>query len=334
MWAPLGGVLTTAVVAAVAAAVVAVVVAGVPSVADPGRIAGATPLAAPHTGGTVPGAGGYGRQVPIRLAAPPSPANPLRVTILGDSVMHDASFGIRAALESTGEGAVGINTIDGFGLTTATGWPQEFPQIVKVNKPQLVVATWSWDDFGPSRPNALHQSVQYARLLHRAVATLLAHGNGVEGVIFTQFPLPDAPVDRVDPQRRPAYRARINGAAEWNRIAQEMTRQFPGHVMYLPLGGSLTWHGKFAAWLPPHDDPHTPLDQWVRVRKLDVIHLCAEGVARYAEALLTDMTALFKLAPASPEWAQGPWRDISEYNTPPGSCPDDHPPSYSDPYAP
>ena len=67
----------------------------------------------------MPGAGGFAGQVPIHLAVAPSPADPLRVMILGDSVMHDASFGITAALEATGEATVATRTIDGFGLTNA-----------------------------------------------------------------------------------------------------------------------------------------------------------------------------------------------------------------------
>ena len=39
------------------------------------------------------------------------------------------------------------------------------------------------------------------------------------------------------------------------------------------------------------------------------------------------MTALFKLAPADPAWVQGSWTGDSDYNDPPGACPDDHPPS-------
>jgi peptidoglycan/LPS O-acetylase OafA/YrhL len=317
--APLAGVVTA----------VVIVVATFPSVADPGQVASTTHMAPVHTGSTntVPGAGGYEGQVPIRLASPPTPTNPLRVTILGDSVMHDASFGIRAALESTGEGVVDINTIDGFGLTTATGWPQAFPQIVAANRPQLVVATWSWDEFGPSTPNALHQPAQYTKLLHRAVASLLTPGDGVEGVIFTQFPLPSTDLIRTHPEDVGAYRSRVRGAAAWNGIAEKMTRQFPGRVMYFPTASSMAWHGTYDSWMPPNNDPHTPLDQWVRVRKKDDVHLCAEGAARYADALLTDMTALFHLAPPQPDWAQGPWSMISEYNTPPGACPADHPPS-------
>ena len=314
--APLAGVLTA----------VLIVVATTPSVADPGPVA-TTAHVATHPGSTVPGAGGYQGQQPIRLAVAPTPANPLRVTILGDSVMHDASFGIRAALDSTGEGVVSIDTVLGFGLENAKDWPQVFPQVIRLNRPQLIVATWSWDDYGPTTPNALHQPVQYTRLLHRAVATLLAPGNGVEGVIFTQFPTA-GPVDKAaDPQAHVAYRERFLGNIAWNRIAESMTRQFPGRVMYLPMASSVLWHGKYSTWLPAGNDPHTPLDQWIRVRKLDNVHLCAEGAARYAQALLTDMTALFKLAPADPAWVQGTWTGDSDYNDPPGACPDDHPPS-------
>ncbi len=313
--APIAGV-TTAVV---------IVFATVPSVADPGQVA-TTARVANHPGSTVPGAGGYRGQQPIRLAAPPSPTNPLRVTILGDSVMHDASFGIRAGLAATGEGVLSIDTVDGFGLTTSTDWPQVFPEVIRLNRPQLIVAGWSWDDYGPTTPNALHQPVRYARLLHRAVATLLAPGNGVEGVIFMQFPKVGN-VSNADNQPHPTSRTRALGVVAWNRIAESMTRQFPGRVMFLPLGGSLLWHGKYSAWLPAGNDPHVPLDQWIRVRKLDRVHLCAEGAARYADALLTDMTALFKLAPPDPAWIQGSWTGYSDYNNPPGSCPDDHPPS-------
>ncbi len=56
---------------------------------------------APASSGTlqaVPGAGGYAGQQPIRLAPPPSAADPLRVMVLGDSVMHDASYGITAVV--------------------------------------------------------------------------------------------------------------------------------------------------------------------------------------------------------------------------------------------
>jgi hypothetical protein len=67
------------------------------------------------------------------------------------------------------------------------------------------------------------------------------------------------------------------------------------------------------------------LGEWIRARKLDNVHLCPEGSARYARAILTDLTAVIKLAPASPSWAEGAWTTNPDYNDPPGACPDDHP---------
>ena len=95
--------------------------------------------------------------------------------------------------------------------------------------------------------------------------------------------------------------------------------------MYLPVASSLLLDGHFSAWLPPLGDPHAPKDQWIRVRKLDNVHLCPEGSARYADAILSDLTAIFALTPANPSWTDGAWTTDPDFNTPPGDCPDDHP---------
>jgi peptidoglycan/LPS O-acetylase OafA/YrhL len=319
--APLAGVVSA----------VVIVVATMPAVADPGHVVGTTHLrsASPAQAGqtaTVPGAGGYAGQVPIRLAAPPSPANPLRITVIGDSVMHDASFAIRAALESTGDSVVTINTVDGWGLGTDPTWKTDLPWIISQSHPQLIVATWSWDDWGPTTPNALYQPAAYTKELEDTVSTLLTPGNGVEGVIFTQFPEPGAILTSADPRQRPIYRQRVLGNNAWNHIAQKMTTVFPGKVMFFPIASSLLWHGNYAAWLPPDDNPHAPLDTWIRVRKVDNVHLCPQGAALYTNALLADMTPVFGLSAAAADWSQGSWTTDPNFNNPPGACPDDHPP--------
>jgi peptidoglycan/LPS O-acetylase OafA/YrhL len=317
VWGPVAGVVTA----------VVIVVATTPAVADPAHVVGTTHLASTGSGQAVPGAGGYAGQQPIRLAPAPSPADPLRVMILGDSVMHDASYGITAALESTGEVTVATRTIDGFGLTTATNWPTSIPTLIRQTGAQLIVATWSWDQYGPTTPNALHQPVQYTRLLRQAVATMLAPGDGVEGVIFTQFPL-SGNLAAANPADTASYnKERRAGLVAWNTIAEKMTSYFPGRVMYFPLAGSVLLDERYySAWLPPEGDPHAPASDWIRVRKLDNVHLCPEGSARYADALLADMTAVFGLAPASADWSQGAWTTDPDFNNPPGACPDDHPP--------
>jgi hypothetical protein len=60
---------------------------------------------------------------------------------------------------------------------------------------------------------------------------------------------------------------------------------------------------------------------------VDDVHLCPAGVVRYSSALLTDMTGVFHLKTASAGWWHGSWTTSPVYNDPPGSCPDDHPPS-------
>jgi peptidoglycan/LPS O-acetylase OafA/YrhL len=315
-------------VAGVATAVL-IVVATFPAVADPSTVASTSHLAAPtgQSGASVSGAGGYQGQVPIHLTTAPTAADPLRVMILGDSVMHDASYGITAALSATGEATVATRTIDGFGLTTSTNWPTSVPNLIHQTQAQIIVASWSWDQFGSTKPNALRQPAQYTQLLRRAVATMLTPGNGVEGVIFTQFP-ESGNISAANRLNYTAYnKARWAGVIAWNNITKKMTTYFPGRVMYLPIASSLMLDGdRFSAWLPPEGDPGAPKDQWIRVRKLDNVHLCPEGSARYANALLTDMTDVFKLAPAQRDWAQGSWVLDPDFNDPPGACPDDHPP--------
>ena len=245
--------------------------------------------------------------------------------VLGDSVMHDASYGITAALEATGEATVFTKTIDGFGLTTATNWPTSLPNLIHQTGAQIIVASWSWDQDGPTTPNALHEPARYTALLRRAVQTMLAQST-VEGVIFTEFP-PSGEIPAANPADQAAYdRARTAGNNAWNAIAAKMPSYFPGRVQYLPLADAVLLHGTFSSWLPPVGQPNAPAAQWIRVRKVDNVHLCPEGSARYAEALLTDMTKLFTLAPAPSSWTQGAWTTDPNFNTPPGACPDDHPP--------
>jgi hypothetical protein len=198
--------------------------------------------------------------------------------------------------------------------------------LIQQTQAQLIIATWSWDQYGPTTPNALHQPEKYTHLLRSAVDTMLAPGNGVEGVIFAEFPQSGV-LPRATPAVQAAFnKERSNGVVAWNNIAESMTKDFPGRVMYFPLADSILLNGRFSAWLPPQGRPHAPSSQWIRVRKLDKVHLCPEGSARYAAALLADMTEVLRLAPASADWSQGSWTSDPNFNDPPGTCPDDHPP--------
>jgi hypothetical protein len=145
-------------------------------------------------------------------------------------------------------------------------------------------------------------------------------------VIFTEFPQ-SGEIPASSPGAQAAYnKARAAGVIAWNDIAESMTKDFPGRVMYFPLADSVLLDGKYSAWLPPVGQPHAPSAEWTRVRKLDKVHLCPEGSARYAAALLADMTSVFSLPPAGGDWSQGAWTSDPDFNDPPGACPDDHPP--------
>ncbi len=313
--APLAGLLSA----------VLIVVATIPAVADPSKVVGTTHLSG-AAGQRVPGAGGYTGQK-IQLSAAPSSADPLRVMLVGDSVMGDASYGITAALQATGQVSVTRKTIDGFGLTKSN-WATSFPTLIQQAHPQIIVASWSWDQYGPTTPNALHDPVQYTKLLKSATNTLLAPGNGVEGVIFLQFPQSSGELPAPNPSQQASYnKERRSGDIAWNTIAKSMTTYFPGRVMYFPIASSLALQGTYSPWLPPENDPRAPKDQWIRVRKADNVHLCPEGSARYGDALLADMTSVFRLAPAVGDWSQAAWVSDPNFNNPPGTCPDDHPPS-------
>ena len=240
---------------------------------------------------------------------------------------HFNNYGAYELAPATGEATVSSKAIPGFGLTTAKNWPTSFPALIGQVRPQIIIASWSWDQDGPTPPNAVHQPVAYTALLRRAVTVMLTRGNGVDGVVFTQFPI-SGNIPAANPGNQGLYnRERADGVIAWNDIAATMTSFFRGRVMYLPVASSLLLNGHFSAWLPPVGHPHEPASRWTRIRKVDNVHLCPEGSVRYAAAILSDLTALFKLAPASPTWTQGAWTRDPNFNDPPGACPDDHPPT-------
>ncbi len=342
-----GRVRWTVVPASVAAMAGCLVLATTPAIAAPApraRVLAPLPVSAsmasthPRAGraavaSLVPGAGGFAGQAPIVLRAGReiSRRHPLRVMLLGDSVMAGAELGIDAALGSTGDVRLFDRAIDGFGLSTDPIWRRSLPYLIARAHPELIVATWSWDEScteGPAihrGPCALQAPAAYKAELEAAVRLMLG-SPGVAGVIFLQFPLL-GPVPAPTPSiEREETDARLAGESAWSHIVASLPAVFPRRVMYLPVGASLLWHGRFSPWLPPETDPNAPPSRWVRVRMVDNVHLCPAGVVRYTDALLADMTALFHLPRARPSWWRGAWTSSSRYNTPPGSCPADHPP--------
>jgi peptidoglycan/LPS O-acetylase OafA/YrhL len=322
--APAAGVLTAAVV----------VVATIPAVVVPSSAASAT-AAVPVAGARkIPGAGGFEGQVPISVP-PFDHAHPLRVAVFGDSVPKVAEPGIAAALGATGAVTVTNAADTGWGLNRALPtytWRTGIPSLIAGDRAQIVLATWSWDDScTPGEADyrtytcALQRPKAFTHLLETAIGLMLGPGRA-DGVIFMEFP-PTGPVIATNQaQAEAADATRAAGEAAFTRIVKSMPARFPGKVMYLPVATSVLLNGKFTDWLPPPTDPKAPKSEWVRVRKVDNVHFCPAGAARYADAILADMTQIFHLPPAAPGWATQSWTKDQIYNTPPGSCPDDHPP--------
>ncbi|HUO48870.1 MAG TPA: acyltransferase family protein [Acidimicrobiales bacterium] len=272
------------------------------------------------------GSGGLSRQPALRLAAGrvPSTADPLRVLLIGDSVMYTEAPAVTAALDSTGQVQVTDASFPGWGLTTASQWPSEVAAVVARTRADVVMAMWSWDDDA-----ALAHPVQYRALVHRFVDTVLAPGDGVSGLVFVQFPQLGPVISLTDPSQAAATTAqRAKGVRAWNAVVSAMPAAYPGRVMYFPVASAVETRGRFASWLPPEGRPAAPAAGWLRVRMVDNVHFCPAGAARYAAALEADLSSVLGLAPMAPAWIDGAWTSSDRFLHKPGlslPCPDDHP---------
>jgi peptidoglycan/LPS O-acetylase OafA/YrhL len=245
-----------------------------------------------------------------------SPADPLRVLIVGDSVMQDSAPGITAALQATGVVQVVDNDAKKYwGLEMFTGWKTAWPRLLQQYRPELVVGMWSWDGW-PAHTDP----VGYGRLVEEAVGLLLAPGSGVDGVAMMEFPRSRPATSSVDPGvQAQSLASAAAGAQAWNSVMASVAPQWPGQYLYLPTASSLEVNGQYSAWLP------APGGALSRARKIDNFHVCPTGSARLGEALVAQLTPALHLPAAADGWWTGSWTKNHTYNDPPGACPDDHP---------
>jgi hypothetical protein len=310
-----GAIRATAGTIAVLGAVAAFIVVGTAPV-DVAAAASTGPPPLPDA--IVPGTGGLSSQprLAIGITAPPSPSTPLRVTLVGDSVMRVQAPAVSAALRATGAAVVTDMAYPGWGLSTDHSWPTAVPAMLERTRPQLVVATWSWDgDWVLSDPSG------YRAALERFLTLLLAPSEdapGAQAVVLEQFP-PVGPLPEVngDPG---AQARRVQGVLAWNALAASMPARFPGRVLYLPLGGAVEHAGRYATWLRQGGN-----GPWVRVRSVDATHFCPAGAARYSAALLADLRQEVDLPAPRASWWAGAWQRDRVFRAPPGACPADGP---------
>ncbi len=314
--APRSAVLRGAGLTAMATAAVAVcIVVGTLPV---GPAAAAGPAA---SGSSVPGAGGISGEPRLDLAtaAASSPADPLRVTLVGDSVMWVQAPALTAALKATGAAVVTDMAFPGWGLSTDHTWVTGVPAMLERTRPDVVVATWSWDDDW-----VLSDPAGYRAALERFIGLLLDPGRGVPGaraVVLEEFPPLGPPPGGAGAA---AERRRVAGDEAWNAMIATMPERFPGRVLYAPVAASVESDGHYATWLRQGTD-----GPWVRVRSVDETHFCPAGAARYSAALVADLHVALGLRAAGTSWWRGSWQHDTVYRSPPGNCPADGPQSVS-----
>jgi peptidoglycan/LPS O-acetylase OafA/YrhL len=246
-----------------------------------------------------------------------SPAHPYRVWILGDSVMQDASLGVQAALQATGDMEVVLNSsFPGWGLTNDPGWPVTARQDIATYHPQIVMGTWSWDDQAASEtPGA------YLRRLEGAMRELLTPGDGVEAVVLLQFPQ-TGPATAVSntAARNAAFAKQTTVQDAWDAEARQAVEAFPGHALYLSTDTLFAPAGRYYTWF------RTPTGAWVRARKLDDTHFCPYGAAEFGALIAEELTGQLHLPAMRAGWEFGAWTRSHRYDEPPGACPADQPP--------
>jgi len=243
----------------------------------------------------------------------PTAADPLRVMIVGDSLMYDATPGITAALESTGVVHVYENAILGFGLVWGWPWRTEWPRLVADERPDVVIAmlgTWDHDA-------AIGRGAEWYRGLVDQAATILMAGGArliwlgyprVRSTFHTFLrPAPDHPSSHSEIGRQFV-----------DAIFATLPATFRGRAAYLPLDAVLDGPGgAYTSFL--RDDAGV----LHRARKKDGAHFCPFGSQQLGRYLDTALGAAFALPPPTSTWMFGPWRDKYQFVDPPDGCPND-----------
>jgi len=261
------------------------------------------------------GAGGFAGQSPIAVDHPISRADPLRVVLIGDSMIGLSGPGIVAALEATGEVRAFNYGYPGWGTTQDRFWRGYVRNAVHGTHADLVMMTTGWDG-----RLAFEHPAAYRQRLAELVA--VARGAGAGGVVFLQYPKTH-PVYDLTPQSLAGTAAQV---AAWNAAAAAMPALVPGHAMYFPVAAGVELNGAFSPWIPPPREPHAPRYTWDRVRRVDGVHLCAPGIELYAAPIAADTSAVWHLpAPAAGWWVNG-WQRAPKIVDGIQYCPADHPP--------
>jgi len=230
-------------------------------------------------------------------------AQPLRVTLFGDSLVFDALPAIRADLESTGVVTVTEWTVSGFGVGPGPGylpasldWQDVIVRGVAETRPEVIVTSFGLVDalnIGLGRMTI----DEFAASLRTAL-DLLSVGDTKVLVLG----VPPTVADAGKTTQRLLERT-------VNPVLRAATADHPGEVEYLDVDHVLS-------------DSDRPVYEFAgrRVRKQDLTHLCPDGAALLAVEVHTTLARSWPIPSAAPGWSLGRWRDDARYDDPPGSC--------------
>ncbi len=212
---------------------------------------------------------------------------PLRVLVVGDSVMLGAEIAVAAALEATGAVEVEQVAVADLGLSRLDGydWRSEWPTVVQRVDPEVVIVHVGVGDGARARANG---PLWYQGIVEHAVRILGAGG----AEILWVGAAPNAWYLDDEPERQAV-----------NDVFASLPERFPGVVSYLAPESFVTDDdGRFAFDLPGLDGAHE------RIRMSDGVHLCAAGAARFGDAVLAALHGHWNLTEPVAAWRQGDWR--------------------------
>jgi peptidoglycan/LPS O-acetylase OafA/YrhL len=224
----------------------------------------------------------------------PTPDNPLRVALFGDSYMYDAAPGIEAALEATGLVQVEDRSVLGFGLAK-DDWAEHVNDAID-DAPELVVTMWARFDVGLVEERG---APEFAARLQEAASMLLSRGAQLVVVGLAPSELGFGRHDLV--------------SRGINDVFAGLPSVFPGRVTYLDPDPLVAPDGVPRLTIP------VPGGE-LRVRKIDLGHYCPDGAARFGQALVEIVGVAARVPPPTAPWYAGPWRQDGRYDDPPGAC--------------
>jgi hypothetical protein len=222
----------------------------------------------------------------------PLPGGSLDVLVVGDSVMHDASAAIEAAVAATGVATVRPTSAFGLGFSDTAGISFAGAAEDILGGPpvdQVVAMIGSWDHLA-----VLRDPEAYADEARAALTTLSADGRSV---LLLGEP-PSAP-DKGEEEIR----------TQLNDVLRSVAADLPG-VRFLETD----------TIIGDADGDYLMSGPDGLLRKPDGRHLCPAGATRFGTAVLAALSESWQLPAADPAWALGSWRQDLRYDDPAGAC--------------